>query len=118
MHNRFSSNRKKVTRVDENVKQTTKTISYSLQFMDSARFMASLLSNLVNNLAEGIHRIKCKYVHDNEKFEICRIKYKNCESFVEYTNFKDNLIKYKSLCCNKNYQKKLDENLKKLFFNT
>ena len=37
---------------------------------------------------------------------------------LQYTNFKDNLMKYKSLCCNKNYQKKFYENLKKRFFNT
>ena len=30
---------------------------YVLQFIDSARFIASSLSNLVNNLSEGIHRI-------------------------------------------------------------
>ena len=29
--------------------------------------MASLLSNLVNNLTEGIHRTKCKYKYDNKK---------------------------------------------------
>ena len=30
--------------------------SYRVQFIDSARFMASSLSKLVNNLAEGIHK--------------------------------------------------------------
>ena len=30
----------------------------TLQFIDRARFIASSLSNLVNNLFEGIHRIK------------------------------------------------------------
>ena len=69
--------------------------------------MASLLSNLVNNSAEGIHKFKCKYRHNKKK---------NCECFLEYTNVKDNLIKYKCLYCNKNYQKKFDENLKKRFF--
>ena len=34
------------------------------------------------------------------------IKYKDCECFSEYTNFKNNLVEYKCLCCNKNYQKK------------
>ena len=29
------------------------------------KFMASSLSNLVNNLSEGIQRIKCKYGHDD-----------------------------------------------------
>ena len=41
-----------------------KNISYILQSMDSARFMASSLSNFVNNLSEGIHEIKCKYGHN------------------------------------------------------
>ena len=31
-----------------------KNISYRSKFINSARFMASSLSNLVNNLAEGI----------------------------------------------------------------
>ena len=29
--------------------------------------MASLLSNPVDNLAEGTHKIKCKYVHDSKE---------------------------------------------------
>ena len=45
--------------------------------------MASLLSNLVNDLAEGIHRIKCKYEHDNKKCKACRVKYKDYECFLE-----------------------------------
>ena len=49
----------------------TKTESHSLQFIDSARFMASSLSSFVNNLAEGIHKIKCKYEHDNKKCDTC-----------------------------------------------
>ena len=36
------------------------TISYKVKFIDSARFMASSSSNLVDNLAEGIHKIQCK----------------------------------------------------------
>ena len=31
--------------------------------------MASSLPNLVNNLAEGIYKIKCKYGHDDQKCE-------------------------------------------------
>ena len=41
--------------------------------------MASSLSNLVNNLDQGIHKIKYKYGHDNKKCETCVIKYKDCE---------------------------------------
>ena len=65
--------------------------------------MASSLSKLVNNLSEGIHKIKCKYRHDNKKCESCRITYKYCDCFLDNTNFKDDLIEYKYLCCNKNY---------------
>ena len=42
--------------MEKKLKKTT--ISYRLQFIDSARFMASSLSKIANNLAEGIHKIK------------------------------------------------------------
>ena len=45
-----------------------------LQFTDSARSMASSLSNFVNNLSEAIHRIKCKFGHNDKKCETCGIK--------------------------------------------
>ena len=54
--------------------------------------MANLLSNLVNNLSEGIHKIKCKLRHDDKKCETFGNKYKYCDCFLEYTNFKDDLI--------------------------
>ena len=72
--------------------------------------MASSLSNLVNKFAERLHKIKCKYRHDDKKSETCRIKYKYCDCFLEYINFKDDLLEYKYLCCNNNYQQKFDEN--------
>ena len=109
---------KEVTRIDKNGEEITKNISYILQFIDSARFMASSLSNLVNNLSEGIHKIKCKYGHNNKRCQTCGITQEACEYFLEYTNFKDDLIEYKCLCCNKNYQQTFDEKLKERFFNT
>ena len=60
-------------------KKLQKNISYILQFIDRARFMASSLSNLVNNLSEGIHKIKCKHGHDDKKCETCGIKNKYCD---------------------------------------
>ena len=59
--------------------------------------MASSLSNLVDNLAEGVHKIK----------------YKDCNCFLEYENIKDNLVKHKCLSCNKFYSNKIDEELKR-----
>ena len=40
-----------------------------IQFIDSARFMASSLSNLAIYPAEVIHKTKCKYGHDTRKYE-------------------------------------------------
>ena len=76
--------------------------------------MASLLSSLVNNLSEGIQKINRKCGYDAKKCETCEIKY----CFLEYTNFKDDLIKHEWLCCTKNYQEMFDEKLKEQFLNT
>ena len=95
---------KEVTRTDGNEEEATKNISYMLQFINSARLEASSLSNQVNNFFEGIHWFYSKYRHDDKKCKTCRIKYKNCECFFEYTNFKDDLIEYNCLCCNKSFQ--------------
>ena len=76
--------------------------------------MTSSSSNLVNNLAEEIHRIKCKFGHDDKKCETCEIKCKYSNFFLEYTNFRVNNF----LRCNKNYQHKFDEMLKKRIFTT
>ena len=65
-------------------------------------FNASSFSNLVENIAEGIHETKCK----------------DCDCFAEYESVRDNLIKYKCLSYNKDYSKKLDKKLKKRFKNT
>ena len=59
--------------------------------------MASSLSNLLDNLAERIHKIKCK----------------DCDCILEHESVKDNLIKYKFLSCNKDYSNKFDEKFKK-----
>ena len=80
--------------------------------------MASSLSNFVNNLSEGIYKIKWKHGDDDKKCKTSRIKYKYCDCFLEFTNFKDNLIECKCLYCNNNYQPKFDQKLKERFFNT
>ena len=55
--------------------------------------------------------------HNDKKCEICGIKQKYCNCFLEYINFKDDLIEYKHLRCNKNYQQTFDEKLNKQFLN-
>ena len=74
--------------------------------------MASSISNPVNNLAGRIHKIKCKYGNNNKEYKNCITKYKDCGSCLKYTSVKDDLIVYKCLYCNRNYQKMFDEKLK------
>ena len=45
--------------------------------------MTSSLSNLVNNLSEGINRIECKFGHNDRKCVTCGIKYKYCCCFLK-----------------------------------
>ena len=86
-----------MTNIDKDGNESVETISYKIKIIDVARFMASSLLNLVDNLTEVSHKIKCK----------------DCDCFLEYENAKDNLNKYKYLSCNKGYSNKLDEELRK-----
>ena len=78
-------------------KKNAKTISYRLSFMPN------LLSKQVVKPAYGIHKTK------NTNCYTCSLK---------YINSKNDLLKYKCLCYNKNYQKSFDEELKERFDNT
>ena len=75
--------------------------------------MPRSLSNPVNNLYEGIHKIKCKYGHDEGKYNTCKIIHKGCDCFLEQTSFEYDLKEYKCLCCDNNCQKGLIKLLKK-----
>ena len=102
---------KEVTRIDE-MEKLQKNISYILQFIDSARFMARSLWIFLKEF------IKLSVDTDMTKkeCETCRIKYKYSECFVEY--FKDDLIECKCFSFNKNCHHKFGEKLKERFFNT
>ena len=54
--------------------------------------MVSSLSNLADNLAEEIFRIRCKYGRDNKKCEPCGFKCKDCQCCLEYKIFKVDMI--------------------------
>ena len=94
--------KKQVTKIDKDGKKGIVTRSYKIKFIDSARFMASLLSNLVDNLVNTFSKIKCY----------------DCDCFLKDESIKDNLLKYKCLSWNKGYSNKFDEELKKRFRNT
>ena len=51
---------KEITNIDKDGNESVATISYRIKSIDSVIFMTSSLSNLVDNIAEGIHIIKCK----------------------------------------------------------
>ena len=59
-----------------------------------------------------------KFGQNNKKCKICGINQKDCQCCLEHKNFKDNLIEYNYLSCNKYYKKESDENLKKRFINS
>ena len=62
--------------------------------------------------------MKCICGHNNKKFEDFGNVSKDCHCYREYTNVKGDLLLYKCSCCNRNYQKSFDEELKKGFANT
>ena len=93
--------RKEITKNNKEGNESVTTKSYKIKVIDSAKFMASSLSNLVNNLAEGMHKIKCK----------------DCYCFPEYESVQDNLIKYRCLSFNACYSNQLDEELRNKFKN-
>ena len=64
--------------------------------------MASSLSNFADNLAGGIHKIKCKH----------------CDCFLDYRIVNNKLINYNGLFWNKNYSNKIDDELKSRFKKT
>ena len=72
--------------------------------------MASL-SNLVNSLSKGIHKIKWRQRH-YDKCEFCEIKDNHYEFFLEYSNFKYGLIEYKYV--NKSLMKTYRSNIIKM----
>ena len=65
--------KKEIKRICKNSEKTTKTISsisYKIQLIIRARYMASSSPNFVDNLAEGIDKTKCKYGNDNKNVKL------------------------------------------------
>ena len=64
----FSTNKKKMKRIAKKWKEIKlKFIPYKInKRIDSTRLMAGLFLYLIDNPAEGTHRIKCEYEHGNK----------------------------------------------------
>ena len=50
----------------------SKTITYKLRIIDSFRFMATLLSKLVDNMSGNFNSIECKSCMENNRCEECK----------------------------------------------
>ena len=79
---------KEVTRINKNGEEITKDLSYILQFIDRARFMATSLSNLVNNFSEWIHKIKCKFGHDDKNVKLVELNISIATVFLNIQTLK------------------------------
>ena len=77
-------------------------ITYKIKFIDSYRFMPTSLSNLADNLSEGLH---------NNRFV-------DCESYLDYMITKDEKLIFRCFSCKKNYKKDFNKELIKRFANT
>ena len=65
--------KKEIKKKDNDGNDRITKISYKIKFIDSFRFMSSSLSNLVDNLSEGLHSDKCT----------------DCKSYLDYMTTKD-----------------------------
>ena len=54
--------KKEITKIDKDGNENDVNIFYKIKFIDSARFIVSSLSNLVDNLAEGFIKSNVKIV--------------------------------------------------------
>ena len=78
-----------------------KSVTYKIKFIDSFRFMSSSLSNLVDNLLEGLHSDKST----------------DCKSYLDYMIIKDAQSIFRYCECKKSYKKDFNNELIKRFAN-
>ena len=79
-----------------------KPIVYKIKFIDSIRFVSTSLFSLVDSLSDGLYNIKCK----------------DCNSFLDYTNFYDDKLVYRCFDRKTNYNVNFNHKLIDVFSNT
>ena len=93
--------KKETTKKDKDGNDKITKISYKITFIDSYRFMSTSLSNLVNNLSEGVHNDKCT----------------NCKSCLDYMTTEDEQLTFRCFRCKKSYGKDFNKELIQRFAN-
>ena len=78
-----------------------KSITHKIKFVDSFRFISSSLSNLADNLSEGLHSDRCT----------------DCKSCLDYMSFKDEQLIFRCFEGKKNYENDFNKELIKRFVN-
>ena len=77
-------------------------ITYKIKFIDSYGFMSMPLSNLIDNLSEGLHNNKCA----------------DCESCLDFIKTKNEKLILKCFNCKQYYEKDFNKELIKRFAST
>ena len=93
--------KKETTKKDNYGNDKVTKISYKIKFLDSYRFMSTSISNLVNNLSEGVH---------NDKWT----DFKSC---LGYMTTKNEQLIFRCFRCKKNYEKDFNKKLIQRFAN-
>ena len=93
--------KKEITKKDKDGNDKITKISFKIKFIDSFRFMSSSLSNLVDNLSEGLHNNRCI----------------DCKSCLDYMTTKDEQLLFRCFECKKNYKKDFNKELIERFAN-
>ena len=76
---------KEITKKDKNGNDKITKISYKIKFIDSCRFMSTSLSDLVSNLSERLHNVRCI----------------DCKSCLDYMTTKDEQLILRCFRCKK-----------------
>ena len=94
--------KKEITKKDKDGNDKITKISCKIKFIDSFKFMSSSLSNLVDNLSEGLHDDMCI----------------DCKSCLGYMTTKDEQLIFRCFECKKNYKKDFNKELINRFSST